>query len=310
MSFHKNKRHSLKIFALIGILASCLFLEACTRKRPPLGSEKNPIKFVLHPSTDSRLLVGRVSFVKRYLEAQTPYKYKFSVPTNYIATVESFGTKRADVASINAFGYIMAHDRYKTQARLIIQRYGLETYQSQIIARANGTIKSITDINGRRFAYVDPISTSGYLMPAKLFADHNIKPQETIFAQKHDNVVTMIYQGQVDAGATWYSPPHNGQMRDARRLVKTQYEDVEDKIKIIHLTDHLPNDPIVFRADLPQKIKEDIINALLNYISTKEGKNVFNDLLGATGFVKCSDSRYDSLRDMLKTLNKSTKDLL
>ena len=294
----------------MGLLAICLFLEACNRKKSPLGSEKNPIKFILHPSTDNKLFVGRVALVKRYLETQTPYKYKFSVPTNYIAIVESFGTKRADVASINAFGYIMAHNRYKTQARLIIQRYGMETYQSQIIAKTDGPVKSITDINGRKFAYVDPVSTSGYLMPAKLFVDHKIKPQEAIFAQKHDNVVTMVYQGQVDAGATWYSPPHNGQMRDARRLVKTQYKDIEDKVRIIHLTDHLPNDPIVFRVDLPSKIKEDIINALLDYISTKEGRDVFNDLLGATGLVKCSDSRYDGLRNMLKMLKKSTKDLL
>ena len=50
----------------------------------------------------------------------------------------------------------------------------------------------------------------------------------------------MIYQGQVDAGATWYSPPLNGKIQDARKLVKTQYTDIESKVKIIHLTDPLP----------------------------------------------------------------------
>ncbi len=294
----------------LSFILICLCMGGCTQKRPPLGSVQNPIKFILLPSADSALLADKAVFVKRYLETHTPYKYKFSVPTSYIAVVESFGTKRADIASINTMGYIMAHDRYKTEARLIIERHGMETYQSQIIAKAHGPIKSLKDINNKRFAYVDPMSTSGYLMPAKLFSDLKVKPKETIFAQKHDNVVTMIYQDQVDAGATWYSPPHKGQIRDARRLVQTQYKDIESKIKIVHLTEHLPNDPIVFRADLPSSIKEATINSLLAYIATTEGQQIFDDLLGATGLIKCSDSRYDGVREMLKTLKKSVRDLL
>ena len=292
----------------VGLLLSGVL--SCTRQRPPLGSEDNPIKFVLLPSADRELMADKAIFVKRYLESQTPYKYKISVPVNFIAVVEAFGTKRADMASINTFGYIMAHDRFKVEARLIIRRYGKETYQSQIIAKADGPIKSVADIDGRSFAFVDPMSTSGYLMPSKLFADRKIRPKETFFAQRHDNVVTMVYQGRVDAGATWYSPPHKGVMRDARRLVKTQYEDVEEKVKIIHLTEELPNDPIVFRAGMPEKMKEAIVQALLKYISTKKGKVVFDELVGATGLVECSDSRYDGVRSLLKALGKSAQDLL
>ena len=296
---------------IIGLAISFpLFLGGCTRQRPPLGSEGNPIKFVLLPSADRQLIADQAVFVQRHLESHTPYKYRISVPSNFIAVVEAFGTKRADMASINTFGYIMAHERFNVEARLIVRRYGKETYQSQIIAKADGPIQSVKDIDGKSFAYVDPMSTSGYLMPAKLFFDRKIKPEKTIFAQRHDNVVTMIYQGRVDAGATWYSPPHKGVMRDARRLVKTQYADVEEKIQIIHLTEELPNDPIVFRADIPEKMKNTIINALIAYISTKEGQVVFDDLLGATGLVKCSDSRYDGVRNMLKVLGKSAKDLL
>ena len=309
MLYFKNKK---KVCAFFGILLTCLFLiEGCTRRqRPPLGSKENPIKFILLPSADVRVLASKAAFIERYLEAETPYKYRFSVPTSYIAVVEALGAKRADVATLNAPGYILAHSRFKTEARLIVQRQGSITYQSQIIARADGPIKSLADIEGKRFAYVDPMSLSGYLMPGKLLLDRNIKPKETIFAQRHDNVITMVYNGQVDAGATWHSPPHNGKMQDARLLVQTQYKDIEKQVKIIHLTNHFPNDPIVFRADMPQQLKEDTINALLSYISTEEGKKIFHDLVRATGLVKCSDSTYDSVREVLKTLNKSAKDLI
>jgi len=299
-----------KQFIFLLALISALIMTSCTRDRGVPGSEKNPLKFLLVPSVDTKLLESTAKDIKVYLEKNTPYKYEFTVPNSYVAVVEAFGTKRADIASINTFGYIMAHERYKTQAKITFIRHGLETYQSQIIARADSKVKSLEDIDKKKFAYVDPASTSGYLMPAKLFLEANVKPSETVFAKKHDNVVMMVYQKQVDAGATFYSPPSekNG-MEDARRLVLKQYPDVEEKIKIIKLTDPIPNDPIVFRADLPEEVKEAVITALMNYMATDEGKRVFGEIYGITGMVRATDARYDSVREMLQKLGKNAAEL-
>jgi phosphonate transport system substrate-binding protein len=108
----------------------------------------------------------------------------------------------------------------------------------------------------------------------------------------------------VDAGATFYSPPEDGVIQDARRLVQQQYPDVEKKIKIVTLTDSIPNDPIVFRKDLPEEIKETISQAILDYISTEEGREAFFKLYGVTAFKKSSDKDYDSVRSMLIALGQ------
>lgn len=286
-----------------------LLLSSCTLKRAELGTEENPVKFYLVPSVDARMLEATGKQIKKYLEANTPYTYKISVPASYIAVVESFGTKRADVASINTFGYIMANERYGTEARITFIRYGREDYQAQIIARADGPIKKIEDIDNRKFAYVDPASTSGYLLPAKLFKDKKIKPSETVFAKRHDNVVTMIYQRQVDAGATFYAPPTDGKLEDARRLVQTQFPDVKEKIKIIQLTDPIPNDPIAFRKDMPEEMKQKVTDALITFQKTDEGRKVFYDIYGITGMVRTTDARYDGVREILKDLGYTATDL-
>jgi phosphonate transport system substrate-binding protein len=233
------------------------------------------------------------------------------VPSSYVAVVEAFGTSRADVASINTFGYILANEKYGAEARITFLRHGSEDYQAQIIARADGPIKKLSDINGRKFAYVDPSSASGYLLPAKMFVDNNVKPKETMFAQKHDNVVTMIYQKQVDAGATFYSPPSEDgkKIEDARRLVKTQFPDVEEKIKIVTLTDKIPNDPIVFRKGVPEKMKQEISAAILALQKTPEGNEIFYKIYGVTGMVLSTDAKYDSVRKVLSALGKSAAEL-
>lgn len=224
--------------------------------------------------------------------------------------VEAFGTDRADVASLNTFGYILANEKYGTQARLKIIRYGSGTYKSQIIARADSGIKKLEDINGKRFAYVDSASTSGYLLPAKYLKDKNIKPSTTVFAKKHDNVVTMVYQGQVDAGATFYTPEENGKLQDARRLVLTQFPDVAEKVKIIELTTDIPNDPFVFRKDLSDEMKSKISEALVQFVKTDAGRKAFHDLYGITDLETTQDSEYDSVRQILKDLGQKAAELV
>jgi len=279
-------------------------------ERAPLGTEKNPIKIYFTPSVEAKKIEDHSKTIKKYLEVNTPYKYKVASPTSYIAVIEAFGTKRADVAALNTFGYILAQEKYGVEARIIFLRYGSDTYKAQIITKNDNKINSMKDLDKKKFAFVDPSSTSGYLLPLKMFKDAGIAPSETVFASRHDNVVTMIYQGQVDAGATFYSPPEKGKIQDARRLVKTQYPDVEEKIKILQLSEPIPNDPIVFRKDVPEEMKSTIINTLEKFIKTKDGKDAFYAIYGATNFRKASDKDYDVVRKMLKTIGKSAESLV
>ncbi|KHD89546.1 MAG: phosphonates-binding protein [Bdellovibrio sp. ArHS] len=284
------------------VLIISLFTSGCHLKKDALGTEKNPIKFHLVPAVDAKVLADNAKVLEEYLEKNTPYKFAITIPQSFVAVVEAFGTKRADVAAINTYGYYLAHKQYGVEARLTVIRYGVATYQSQFLARADSKIKSLKDLAGKKVAFVDPASTSGYLLPLKTLQDLKIEPKDTVFAMKHDSVVTMIYQRQVDAGATYYSPPQNGHIEDARRLVKTQYPDVEQKVKIIELSEPIPNDPIVFRKDMPEEMKEKIVDTLLQFAATPEGLKAIDLMLGATNFKKSTDGDYDTVREMLKTL--------
>lgn len=292
------------------LLAPLICLSGCTRDRGEIGTADNPVKFFFVPSVDVKVIEDTSQVLKDYLEKKTTYKFKINIPPSFIAVVEAFGTNRADVASINTFGYILAHEKYQTEARLTVIRHGESTYKAQFLAKKDSGIKELKDFEGKTLAFVDPASTSGYLLPLKILRSKNIKPKDTMFAMRHDSVVSMIYQGQVEGGATFYSPPADNEIQDARRLVKTQYPDVEDKIKIVELTPPIPNDPIIFRKDLPEKIKTDIVEALMEFVKTKEGQDVLQKLSSVTGFVKATDKDYDSVREMLKSLGKSASDLV
>ncbi|HWU42684.1 MAG TPA: phosphate/phosphite/phosphonate ABC transporter substrate-binding protein [Bdellovibrio sp.] len=301
-----NRPRTFLIFAMASVLTT-VFVSGCHFKREALGSAENPIKFHMVPSVDSKVLASNSKVLKDYLEKNTPYKFQITIPQSFVAVVEAFGTERADMASINTYGYYMAHKAYGVEAHLTVIRNGLATYQSQFLARADGKIKTLKDLQGKKMAFVDPASMSGYLVPMKTLRDKKIEPKAIVFAMNHDAVVTMIYQGQVDAGATYYSPPQDGHIEDARRLVKLQYPDVEQKVKIIELSDPIPNDPIVFRKDIPSEMKEKITDALLQFVATPEGRKALDLMLGATNLKRSTDEDYDSVREMLKNMTPEKK---
>ncbi len=297
-----------KAFGLMVLLLTTVV--SCTRDKGPLGSAENPIKFFFVPSVDAKVLTEKTKHLKAYLEENTPYKYKIQVPTSYVAVVEAFGTKRADAASVNTFGYILANKKYGAEAWLTVERYGHTDYKGQFITRSDSKIGKLADIDGKKIAYVDPASTSGYLLPATMLKKASIKPSEMMFATRHDNVVTMVRERQVDVGATFYSPPEKGEIQDARRLVKTQFPNIEDEVKILELTQAIPNDPIVFRKDMPEEMKKTLQQALIDYVRTEEGKANFLEMYGVTNFAKATDKSYDGVRDILKSLGKDASDLV
>lgn len=296
----KTLKLSVSLFLMFGM--SLMFF-GCTQSKE-LGSEQNPVKFLLVPAQDTLTLLDKSKGLKKFLEDETQMKFSIELPINYVAVVEAFGTKRADMAIVNTFGYIMANQKYGVQARLKLINRGRDEYYGQIIARADGP-KSVKELQGKKFAYVDPASTSGYLLPLRLFKQEKINLKDFMFAGKHDSVVQAVYQKKVDAGATFYTAPdEDGTPKDARWLLRTQYPDIYEKVKILKLTGPIPNDPIAFRKDLPEETKKKITDALLKYVKTEEGKKVLLDMYHITDFKVASDKDYDLVRGYLKDVGQ------
>ncbi len=278
-----------------------------------LGTYSNPVKIYFTPSVDAKRISFNATALTNYLHKETGYYFTTAVPASYIAVVEAFGTDKADIAAINTFSYLMANAKYGAEAKLRVVREGNQTsYKGQFITRFDSGIDSIQDINGRSMAYVDPSSTSGYILPKAMLESKGIRPSETVFAMRHDNVVTMVYQGQVAAGATYYAPPdpETGEIMDARMRVLKQFPDVARKIKIIGFTQDIPNDPWVFRKNMSETMKNKIIDALLKFVKTDYGRKALFDIYDITGLVRTKDSDYDGLRKLLEAQHISFEKLV
>lgn len=258
------------------------------------------IQFCLTPSISTSQIQKNGTYIKDFLQKETGLTIELIVPKTYEAMVAQFGKGQACFGILSSHTYVMAHKKYGATVKLRTIRYGSSVYYGQIIARAGSGITTIQDLQGKTMAYTDKLSTSGYLYPKALLDNNKITTGKIQFAQKHDDVVKLVYEGKADAGAAFYSPPSgDGTIHDARARVKDIYPDVEKKVVTIAVTEAIPNDPIVFSKDFNDDFARRIYIALVKLSTTEKGKETLLDLYGTEGFVRASDGDYNSLRKIL-----------
>jgi phosphate/phosphite/phosphonate ABC transporter binding protein len=82
---------------------------------------------------------------------------------------------------------------------------GKDTYKSFIVVRKDSGLKNFDDLRGKKFAFVDKQSTSGYLFPRVMMADLGVTKLEDyfsriVFLDDHLSSIISVYNGYVDGG--------------------------------------------------------------------------------------------------------------
>ncbi len=303
----------MKYRVLIALVAACCiaFTYSCTLKKKPLGTPENPIKLWFMPLKDESVFKVNAPIIEAYLEEKTGYAVETTLASSFLDIVKAFGKKKADAAFMNTLGYLLANDWAKVQA-LLQYTYGdlYRTYRGEIIARVGSGIDAPEDLNGRTFTFVTPYSAGGYLYALKYLEDHEIKPSKTTFAGGHIKAVEMVYRGEVDAGATYHEHPAGGAAKDARIELLPKYPDILSMVKIVALTDEIPNGPIAVHKDMTDEMNSKLKTAFLELAGTPEGRKALIDLYNITGLVPVSDEVYASVGKVIAQLGKTIQEMV
>jgi phosphonate transport system substrate-binding protein len=296
---------ALAVLLAVEPAAASILAPSASANQAPLGTPGNPLKMAFVPSTDSQKVLASGQPLADLLSQQTGLSFTVSVPTSYAAVIEAMGAENVDIGWLAPFAYVLAKDKFNSHVILSSVRGGSKTYTGQIIAHVDSEINSVTDLPGKKFAFVDPGSASGFLYPNALLAmngiDYKTAFAETVFAGGHDKVVIAVYNKQVDAGAT-FGDSVEGVMTDARTNVVSTLPDVLEKVKIIGKTPPIPNDTVSVRAGLPFELVAQVQEGLLAVAASEEGKKLLNDLYRINGLAPALDSEYDSVRSAASVL--------
>jgi len=103
-------------------------------------------------------------------------------------------------------GYLELLDRAPGTEVLAVPRVGGKlTYRSYVIVAADGPARAFSDLEGKRFAFTDPLSNTGYLYPTSLLRalgkDRDHFFSSYIFTGSHDRAIVAVQRGIRDAAA-------------------------------------------------------------------------------------------------------------
>lgn len=267
-----------------------------------LGSAENPLRMMFVPSGDAQMILKGGQKIGQLLQKTTGLHFKTSVATSYAAVIEAMGAGKVDVGWLATFSYVLAHDKYGVELLLVVQRFGSPFYRGQIMVRADSGIRDLAGLKGKRFAFVDPASTSGHLYPKTLLLSQGVDPEKffkkSVFAGSHNAVVLSIYKGEVDGGAAYDG---------SRAAVAKVFPDVFDKVKVIAYTKEIPNDTVSVRKELSEDLKIKIRDGLKQISHSPEGSKVLKKLYGISGFTDL-DGLFDPVREVGRLLNLNLGD--
>lgn len=237
------------------------------------------------PIEMSERLEPLISLMKQKLGVDVQLKFA----PDYAQFTRNMASSDYDLAFCAPVQYISAHASAGYMAVLRPVRYGADTY-SGIFITTRPDITSIEQLRGRRIAFVDQQSTSGYLFPLGLLAASGIQPRDIqpFFLKGHDNVVLNVLNNQYDAGACYEG-------------AQTRYGgDRAGELRIVGSTEPIYNEPIAMSPkfrDGRAEMAEKVIRFMTSLHDTEEGRAVIEKYgNGVSRFVPATDTDYNSVR--------------
>ncbi len=306
-----------------------------------IGTADHPIKVLFVPSVDANVITSGGDIMAAALKEATGLEFKVSVPTSYAATIEEICASPTDtMAFIPAQGYVIANQLCGVDVAFKAVRRGWGVYWTMFIVPRDSKAQTLADLEGLKWAYPDAASTSGYLFPQVALNNAGVTPGETLEAGGHPEVIRAVYNGEADFGTAFYSAPLKpegedpwkvgddpdvpadlvescapsadgealmcGDLRvlDARANLRTEAPDVIQKVRILTLTDAIPNDTLSFGPDFPPELRAKIEEALLAFAQTEAwGQSIGSeDFYGWSGLEPALDEEYDPVRKLVEFL--------
>lgn len=259
------------------------------------AQSRNPsrLRIALLPDENAATLIQNAQPLKAYLERALGRDIEIVVTTDYSSMIEAMRFGRIEIGYFGPFSYVLAKSRAPDIEPFAVGvERGSPSYKSILIANANGTVKSLSDVRGKPFGFGDQASTSSHLAPrahllskAMLEGDRDYK---VVHLGTHDAVARAVQAGQVPAGAL--SEPIYRSLIDRKVVDPT-------RVVTLDLTADIPNYPITMQGNLTPELKQAIRDAFLG-LTDKAVLRSFR----VEGFAPTDDKAYDVLRDTARIL--------
>jgi phosphonate transport system substrate-binding protein len=205
-----------------------------------------------------------------------------------------------DAAFVCGSLYTLGREKFGAEILVAPQMYSEgPIYFAYLVVPADSPARSLKDLKGQRFAFVDPLSVTGSLVTLIDLMKIGERPENffkaSLFTHSHSASIEAVADKFVD-GASVMST-----VWDSLTLLDPK---LTSRVKIIQKSESLPMTPVIVRAGLDPSLKLRLQSAFLKMDEDPVGAGILKRM-NILKFVIVPDSQYDSIRALQRYASNS-----
>jgi len=293
------------VFVLLFVGITTLFV-ACNSSEPLSVrlENKSEAKTAVSDSVKAPLRIGMGAMItpkegyvyyqrlKEYIEKKLGQPVQMVDRGNYTEMNRLMETGCVDMAFVCSGPYVEGKEKFGMELLAMPLVKGKPIYYSYIIVPADSPVRRFEDLRGKVFAFADPKSNSGKLVPTYMLSEMNETP-ETFFSSfkftyGHDISIHAVADKLVDGAAVdsliW-------------EYIAMTTPELAAKTKIVAKSKPYGIPPVVVRPGLDPKLKLRLKEMLIGASSDAAGREILRGMM-IDRFVPGDDTNYNTIRSI------------
>ena len=287
----------LKIFALAAVVCLLSPWGSAQSSASKVNRDLPPLRIAFIPTTNPDQLIEDVRPAVRYFEQQLGRPVRSYVMLDYSAAVEALRADKVDITFMSPLPYVLAHQMGAADALLGEVYRGRTTYRAKIFVRRDSGIRKLDELRGKTIAFVDPISSSGFMYPRDIFHRAGLlKPEEApekffrriYFAGGDEQAIRSVFNRFTDAAG----------IGEFSLLLLLPEE--RDAVVAIGESVEIPSHCVAVRKGLDPKLRKAFRDAALK-LNEPAHRHLLRTLYGTDGYVPVTHENFLGVEEMART---------
>lgn len=260
-------------FVFLALLAGCEKAPKATGPQygtAPLGEAQVIYRFGVHPLHNPKKLMDSYQPLMDYLNKNIPgVQFVLEASRDYSIFEEKYKNRKPEFILPNPWQTLGA---IQSGYSVIAMAGDPADFKGVIIVRKDSGIKEPTDLKGKKVSYPSPTALAACILPQYYLHTHGVdvtKDITNLYVGSQESSIMNVYLKTTAAGATWPQP--------WRDFQKTHPKEAAELMTIWE-TESLVNNSVMVLDDVPDSIKIQVENILVQLNQTEEGNQILLNL--------------------------------
>ncbi len=264
-----------KTFIIVMAIVLTLMLVSCTSNKGPYidfersqplekvqqinDEEQRPLRIAVATVISPNETIEYYRNIAQYISKQIGRPTVLVQRKTYEELNMLMSNGEADIAFMSTGAYSAYRGLTEIELLAMVEYDHSIFYDMQIIVHKDSEINSIEDLQGKSFAFTDPLSYSGHMAVLQLLKEKDTRPEKYfgryIYTYSHDKSIWAVANKAAEAASIDSMIIQYGKVNNKELL---------DKIRVIKTVGPNPTGPVVVREKMNHDQKEQLRQVFLN----------------------------------------------